>query len=59
MDDAARRALIAAVGRITERGGGAVVATHDRALVAAVATRVVELRGGGARERSPQLAVSR
>jgi energy-coupling factor transporter ATP-binding protein EcfA2 len=51
MDDAARAALTAAVTRIAERGGSAVVASHDPQLVAAVATRVVELGDGAARER--------
>jgi energy-coupling factor transport system ATP-binding protein len=59
MDDAARRSLIAAVARIVERGGSAVVATHDQELVAAVATRVVELRDGAAREPAPLPVVSR
>jgi energy-coupling factor transport system ATP-binding protein len=59
MDEAARAALTAAVARVAERGGSVVVATHDQDLVAAVATRVVELREGAAREPVPLLAVSR
>ena len=46
MDPAARSALVAAVSRVAASGGGVVVATHDDALVRAIATRVIELRGG-------------
>ena len=59
MDGAARAALIAAVARIADRGGSAVVATHDPQLVAAVATRVVDLGEGIARERRSLTAAAR
>jgi energy-coupling factor transport system ATP-binding protein len=59
MDAAARTSLAAAIARIAQRGGSAVVATHDQQLVATVATRVVELRDGAARRRLPLMAVSR
>jgi energy-coupling factor transport system ATP-binding protein len=59
MDDAARTSLATAVARIADRGGSAVVATHDQQLVAAVATRVVELRDGAAHEPQPLMAVAR
>ena len=53
MDDAARTALTAALARVAERGGSAVLATHDPQLVAAAATRVVDLGDGVARVRRP------
>jgi energy-coupling factor transport system ATP-binding protein len=59
MDGAARAALIAAVARIADRGGSAVVATHDPQLVAALATRVVDLGEGIARERRSLTAAAR
>jgi energy-coupling factor transport system ATP-binding protein len=59
MDGAARAALTAAVARIADRGGSAVVATHDPQLVAAVATRVVDLGEGIARERRSLTAAAR
>ncbi|MGD1053105.1 MAG: ATP-binding cassette domain-containing protein [Candidatus Dormibacteria bacterium] len=59
MDAAARAALTAAVARIAERGGSAVVATHDLQLVAAVATRVVDLMDGRACERPALATVAR
>ena len=59
MDGAARESLIAALARIAQGGGCAVVATHDQQLVAAVASRVVELRDGAARERRSMVAASR
>jgi len=59
MDGAARESLVAALARIAQGGGCAVVATHDQQLVAAVASRVVELRDGAARERRSMVAASR
>jgi energy-coupling factor transport system ATP-binding protein len=59
MDGAARAALTAALARIADRGGSAVVATHDPQLVAAVATRVVDLANGIARERRSLTAAAR
>jgi energy-coupling factor transport system ATP-binding protein len=59
MDAAARTALAAAVARVAGRGGSVVVATHDPQLVAAVATRVVDLAGGIARERRSLTAAAR
>jgi energy-coupling factor transport system ATP-binding protein len=59
MDGAARAALTAALTRIADRGGSAVVATHDSQLVAAVATRVVDLGEGIARERRSLTAAAR
>jgi energy-coupling factor transport system ATP-binding protein len=59
MDGAARAALTAALARVAERGGSAVVATHDPQLVAAVATRVVDLGEGIARERRSLTAAAR
>lgn len=50
MDRRAREDIVAAVRRIASRGTGVVLATHERALAAAVADRVVELREGAARE---------
>jgi energy-coupling factor transporter ATP-binding protein EcfA2 len=50
MDAPSRAALVAAVGRIRARGGSVVLATHDSALAAEVATRVIRLSGGCARE---------
>jgi len=44
---------------VSEAGGSAVVATHDQQLVAAVASRVVELRDGAARERRTMAGASR
>jgi energy-coupling factor transport system ATP-binding protein len=58
MDREARAALTAAVTRIAAMGGSAVVATHDQELAAAVATRVVELHDGAAREARAPLLVS-
>jgi energy-coupling factor transport system ATP-binding protein len=59
MDGAARAALTAALVRVAGRGGSAVVATHDPQLVAAVATRVVELGDGVARVRQPLAEAAR
>ena len=59
MDGAARAALTAALARVAGRGGSAVVATHDPQLVAAVATRVVELGDGVARVRQPLVEAAR
>jgi energy-coupling factor transport system ATP-binding protein len=59
MDGAARRSLVAALARVAGAGGSAVVATHDQQLVAAVASRVVELRDGAARERRTMAGASR
>jgi energy-coupling factor transport system ATP-binding protein len=59
MDGAARAALTAALARVAERGGSAVVATHDPQLVAAVATRVVDLGDGVARVRRPLVEAAR
>ena len=50
MDAAARASLAAAVRRLTDRGASAVIATHDERLVAALADRVVHVRGGRAVE---------
>ncbi len=50
MDDASRDALTAAVTGIAEAGGSVVLATHDRALAGALATRVLDLRDGTAHE---------
>ena len=58
MDGAARESLAAALARIARGGGCAVVATHDQQLVATVASRVVELRDGAARERRPMVLAS-
>lgn len=48
MDLAARRALVAAIGALTERGSAVVVATHDTDLAAEIADSVVVVRDGGA-----------
>jgi energy-coupling factor transport system ATP-binding protein len=59
MDGAARESLVAALSGIARAGGCAVVATHDRQLVAAAASRVVELRDGAAREQRSTVVASR
>jgi energy-coupling factor transport system ATP-binding protein len=59
MDGAARAALTAALARVAERGGSAVVATHDPQLVVAVATWVVDLGDGVARVRRPLVEAAR
>jgi energy-coupling factor transport system ATP-binding protein len=59
MDGAARQSLVAALARIAQGGGCAVVATHDQQLVAAVASRVFELRDGAARAQPSLLVASR
>jgi energy-coupling factor transport system ATP-binding protein len=48
MDPAARRALVAAVRSLTERGSAVVVATHDTDLAAELADRTIALVGGRA-----------
>ncbi len=50
MDGTSRRAIVAAVRRIAAHGTSVVLATHDRALTASLATRAVQLRDGLARE---------
>jgi energy-coupling factor transport system ATP-binding protein len=59
MDGTARAALTAAMERVADRGHTVVMATHDRQLVAEVASRVVELADGTARELQPSPAVAR
>jgi energy-coupling factor transport system ATP-binding protein len=59
MDGAARAVLTAALARVAGRGGSAVVATHDPQLVAAVATRVVDVGEGVARDRRPLVGAPR
>lgn len=58
MDDAARDGLVAAIRRVVAGGGSVVIATHDGELVARVATRVVELRDGCARDPVHAAAVT-
>ena len=58
MDPAARALLIGAIARLAGRGGATVLATHDSELVAAVATRVIDLRAGTARETASRAAVT-
>lgn len=53
MDSAARRSLAGAVRSLTDRGAAVVVATHDAALVAALADRTIALHAGGVRELGP------
>ena len=50
MDTAARAALVARVRDLAASGTSVVVATHDAALVAETAHRVIEVDGGGARD---------
>lgn len=57
MDPAARRALVAAVRGVAAEGGSVVIATHDLELAQELATRVVALDGGAAREPGPPQAV--
>jgi ABC-type multidrug transport system ATPase subunit len=53
LDPSAAEHVAATVRALAARGLGVVIATHDRALVAAVADDVVELRDGTAREAAP------
>jgi energy-coupling factor transport system ATP-binding protein len=48
MDVAARRSLVTAVRRLTEKGSAVVVATHDTDLAAELADRTIALGGGRA-----------
>jgi energy-coupling factor transport system ATP-binding protein len=48
MDLAARRALVAAIRALTERGSAVVVATHDTDLAAEIADSIVAVGDGGA-----------
>ena len=55
MDPAARRSLAAAVQTLTAGGSAVVLATHDAELAADLADRTIELHGGRATERAPEV----
>jgi len=57
MDEHAQADLVRVVHRITATAGCVVIATHDAALASAVATRVVRVDAGTAREAHPVSAV--
>jgi energy-coupling factor transport system ATP-binding protein len=56
MDAGARDALVLIVARLRDAGSAIVLATHDAALVSALADRVLDVSGGAVRERAPQEA---
>jgi energy-coupling factor transport system ATP-binding protein len=57
MDAAAAAQLVRAVQRLAARGAIVVIATHDHDLARRVATRVVETRDGGVRDRATPAVV--
>jgi energy-coupling factor transporter ATP-binding protein EcfA2 len=58
MDADAREALVRIIAALRDGGSSIVLATHDAALRAALADRVVDVSGGRVTDRAPQAAIA-